>query len=258
MKPAEQLPQTPPDEPVNRAVAPKPGQGLHVLVVDDEPVMCNLLARSMQQLGYTVTTAASGEEAVELFAKHKFDLVMLDVLMPGMDGFEVCSRLRRTSDVPICMLTSLNRPDDIIRGLDLGADNYITKPFNFKELEARVRAVLRRTAHMSGFAEFEVAAVGDIILYNASHEISLAGRRMELTPTEFALLRYLASQADRPVGKEELLQEVWGYADAENSNLVELAIRRLRTKIEEDPSRPKRLVTMRGIGYRLNSMPAAT
>ena len=148
------------------------------------------------------------------------------------------------------MLTALNRPEDIVRGLELGADNYITKPFNFKELEARIRATLRRIEHRTTGVSFDVAEYGDLKLFNATLSASVAGRTVELTPTEFALLRYLASHAEHPVSKEELLQEVWGYADASSQNLVELAARRLRTKIETDPSAPTRLVTVRSVGYR--------
>ena len=170
--------------------------------------------------------------------------------MPDIDGFTVCKELRQFSDVPVVMLTALNRPDDIVRGLEIGADNYITKPFNFKEVEARIRAILRRTTHQSGGDAFDVAEFGDLRLFNSTHTATVAGRPLELTPTEFAALRYLAVRADRPVSKEALLQEVWGYEDVGSTNLVELAIRRLRTKLEEDPSNPVRLVTVRGVGYK--------
>jgi DNA-binding response OmpR family regulator len=221
-----------------------------VLVADDEKSMREIMMLSLQRLGYSVTTVDNGIDAVEITRKRKFDLVMLDVMMPGKDGFTVCQELRRFTDVPIFMLTALNRPEDIVRGLELGADNYITKPFNFKELEARIRATLRRIEHRTTGVSFDVAEYGDLKLFNATLSASVAGRTVELTPTEFALLRYLASHAERPVSKEELLQEVWGYADASSQNLVELAARRLRTKIEADPSAPTRLVTMRGVGYR--------
>jgi DNA-binding response OmpR family regulator len=226
------------------------GDRPQVLVADDEKSMRKIMALSLQHLGYTVTTVDNGIDTVEIARKQKFDLVMLDVMMPGKDGFTVCEELRRFTDVPIFMLTALDRPEDIVRGLELGADNYITKPFNFKELEARIRATLRRIEHRTSGVSFEVAEYGDLKLFNATLSASVAGRTVDLTPTEFALLRYLASHADRPVSKEELLQEVWGYADASSQNLVELAARRLRIKIEADPSLPKRLVTVRGVGYR--------
>lgn len=221
-----------------------------VLIVDDEPVMLSLMARSLLRLGYAVTTASNGREALALLAGQRFDLVMLDVVMPEIDGFAVCAELRRNSDVPVIMLTALNRPEDIVRGLELGADNYITKPFHFSEVEARIRAILRRTAHLSEFNAFDVAEIGDLRLVNSCHQAYVAGRLVELTPTEFGLLRYLAGRRDRPVSKEELQHEVWGYSATDSPNLVELAIRRLRTKLEEDPSRPRRVVTVRGMGYR--------
>lgn len=221
-----------------------------VLVADDEKSMRDIMTLSLQRLGYGVTAVDNGIDAVETVRRQRFDLIMLDVMMPGMDGFSVCQELRRFTDVPIFMLTALNRPEDVVRGLELGADNYITKPFNFKELEARIRATLRRIDHRATGVAFDVAEYGDLKLFNSTLSASVAGRTVDLTPTEFALLRYLASHAERPVSKEELLQEVWGYADASSQNLVELAARRLRTKIETDPSAPTRLVTVRGVGYR--------
>ena len=242
---------------VEHVVHPTEGSGQliiddrpQVLVADDEKSMRDIMTLSLQRLGYAVTVVDNGIDAVEITRKRKFDLVMLDVMMPGKDGFTVCQELRRFTDVPIFMLTALNRPEDIVRGLELGADNYITKPFNFKELEARIRATLRRIGHGNSGVAFDVAEYGDLKLFNATLSASVAGRTVDLTPTEFSLLRYLASHAERPVSKEELLQEVWGYSDANSQNLVELAARRLRTKIEDDPSTPTRLVTVRGVGYR--------
>lgn len=229
--------------------APTDGRS-HVLVADDEKSMRDIMTLSLQRLGYDVTTVDNGIDAVDIVHRRKFDLVMLDVMMPGKDGFAVCRELRDFTDVPIFMLTALNRPEDIVRGLELGADNYITKPFNFKELEARIRATLRRIEHRNTGVAFDVAEYGDLKLFNSTLSASVAGRMVDLTPTEFSLLRYLANHADRPVSKEELLQEVWGYSDASSQNLVELAARRLRTKVEEDPSAPTRLITVRGVGYR--------
>lgn len=223
---------------------------IRILVVDDERVMRDLMAMSLRHLGYTVMTAESGPAALALLDLEYFDLVMLDVVMPEMDGFTLLSILRRFSDVPVVMLTAMNRPEDIVRGFELGADNYIGKPFNFKEVEARIRAVLRRATHLLDGASFEVASYGDLYIYNTQQRVEVAGRLVELTPTEFALLQYLAKRGERPTSKEELLKEVWGYSDNDNINLVELAIRRLRTKIEQDPSQPLRVVTVRGVGYK--------
>jgi DNA-binding response OmpR family regulator len=232
---------------------PLPGRGMNVLIAEDELVMRMLLKQSMERLGFTVTVAADGDDALASFGNQRFHLVMLDVLMPKRDGFEVCREIRRQSDVPIVMITALNRPEDIVRGLEYGADNYITKPFNFKELEARIHAVIRRSTHLNTHRSFTVAEVGDLKLFNETQEIELSGKRIVLTPIEFALLRHLASNSEHPVSKEELLQEVWGYAEGDSPNLVELAVRRLRTKIEPDVSNPTRVVTVRGIGYKFTA-----
>jgi DNA-binding response OmpR family regulator len=239
-----------PQPPVDSIAGVKPGRGLSVLIAEDEMVMRALLKQSMQRLGFTVVEAVDGEETLARFAEQRFHLIMLDVLMPKRNGFEVCREIRRQSDVPIVMITALNRPEDIVHGLEYGADNYITKPFNFKELEARIYAVIRRSTHFETYRSFEVAEVGDLKMFNQTQEVELNGRRISLTPIEYALLRHLASHSDYPVSKEELLQEVWGYSEGDSPNLVELAVRRLRTKIESDISNPTRIVTVRGIGYK--------
>lgn len=241
-------------------MAPDEGRGgvhdpmldrLHVLVVDDEKVMRELMALTLERLGYAVTAVGDGPSALALLEETHFDLVVLDIVLPGMDGLEVLNELRTFCAVPVVMLTSLNRPEDIVRGFEAGADNYITKPFNFKEVEARIKAILRRATHLLDGDSFEVAEYGDLRLLREERAAVVGDRRIELTPNEFALLRYLALRSDRPVSKEELLQEVWGYGEKDNANLVELAIRRLRTKLEADPTRPQRLVTVRGVGYKL-------
>jgi two-component system, OmpR family, response regulator RpaB len=224
---------------------------VHVLVVDDEKMIRSLLKMSLQRMGYEVTTADDGAEALELFQSHAFDLVLLDILMPNVDGFTVCSEVRRVSDVPVVMLTALNRPDDIVRGLELGADNYITKPFTFKEVEARIRAILRRTTNKIEVEPVQVLEYGDVRLDGGMRAATVAGNLVELTRTEYQLLHYLMTNVDLPVSKEDLLERVWGYEAADtNSNIVELAIRRLRKKLEEDASQPSRLITVRGIGYK--------
>lgn len=224
---------------------------VHVLVVDDEKMIRSLLKMSLQRMGYEVTTAEDGAEALDLFRSQQFDLVLLDILMPNVDGFTVCSEIRRESDVPVVMLTALNRPDDIVRGLELGADNYITKPFTFKEVEARIRAILRRTTNKMDAVPVQVLEHGDVRLDGGMRAVTVGGNLVELTRTEYQLLHYLMSHVDLPVSKEDLLERVWGYEAADtNSNIVELAIRRLRKKLEEDASQPNRLVTVRGVGYK--------
>jgi DNA-binding response OmpR family regulator len=232
---------------------------VHVLVVDDEKMIRSLLKMSLQRMGYEVTTADDGAEALDLFQINSFDLVLLDILMPNVDGFTVCSEMRRVSEVPIVMLTALNRPDDIVRGLELGADNYITKPFTFKEVEARIRAILRRTTNKIEAEPVQVLEHGDVRLDGGMRAVTVAGSLVELTRTEYQLLHYLMSHVDLPVSKEDLLERVWGYEAADtNSNIVELAIRRLRKKLEDDASQPSRLITVRGVGYKFTPKGLAT
>ncbi len=241
----------------NSKSQPLMGQGMSVLIVEDDDAMRNLLVRSMERLGFDVEQADNAENSLTRFSERRYNLIMLDVLLPDGDGFDVCTAIRQKSDVPIVMITSLNQSEDVIRGLQLGADNYITKPFNFKELEARIHAVLRRSSSVTGRHAFDVAEVGDIKLYSDSQEVELVSRRIALTPIEFSLLSHLVSHADRPVSNEELLQDVWGYSDTESPNLVALTVRRLRTKVESDPSNPVRIVNVRGIGYKYVSQPTA-
>lgn len=228
-------------------------QKINILIADDEAMMLQLLSMSLQRLGYNVVTAQNGLEAVETFDRHSFDLVLLDVLMPIMDGFTACSEIRKRSDVPVVMLTALSRPDDIVRGLETGADNYIVKPFTFKEVEAKLRAILRRTNFQNSQYVFQIIERGDIRLNSEIHQVTVGGNAVELTGTEFQLLHFLMTHADQTVSKEELLEAVWGYDSTDGSNLVEVAISRLRKKIEKDASRPERLLTVRGIGYRFSS-----
>ena len=243
----------PPSETVASSAVTKSDDKINILVADDEKMMLQLLSMSLQRLGYHVVTAENGLEAVELFDRHHFDLVLLDVLMPGMDGFTACAEIRKRSDILVVMLTALSRPDDIVRGLEIGADNYIVKPFTFKEVEAKLRAILRRTNFQNNQYVFQIIERGDIRLNSEVHQVTVGGVAVELTGTEFQLLHFLMTHADQTVSKEELLEAVWGYDSTDGSNLVEVAISRLRKKIEKDPARPDRLLTVRGIGYRFAS-----
>lgn len=231
---------------------------VNILVVDDEEPLRNLLRVSLSKAGYKVFVAGNGVEALDVFSRNAIDLVMLDVMMPEMDGFTACAELRKRTDVPIVMLTALNRPDDIVHGFGLGADDYITKPFTFREVEVRLQAILRRIAWMSERPSFRVIAASDIVLDDEIHEVTVRGEAVHLTPIEYQLLRHLMSSPDRPVKKDELFRSVWGYDLAGGTNLVEVAVRRLREKIEIDPSSPEYLVTVRGAGYRFNSQVSAT
>lgn len=228
----------------------------HILVVDDEEPLRNLLRISLQKAGYIVYTACNGVEAMDLFRQAPVDLVLLDILMPDMDGYMLCSELRKRSDVPIIMLSALSRPDDLVYGFTLGADDYISKPFQFREVEVRIQAILRRVAWLKEKPDFHILSCDDIVLDGEAHEVRVRGELVHLTPIEFQLLRYLMRMPDKPVSKNELFQSVWGYDLVGDTNLVEVAIRRLREKVEENPSSPTYLLTVRGTGYKFNTQGA--
>lgn len=229
-----------------------------VLIVDDEKSLRDLLEISLRREGYQVFTADSGEEALAVFNEQHVDLIVLDAILPGMDGFEVCTTLRERSDVPIVMLTALNRSDDVVRGFDIGADDYILKPFTFREVEARLQAILRRVAWLEEQPDFCVMAFGDVMLNDEVKQVSVRGSTVDLTPIEYQLLYQLMQSPDQPVGKNELFKAVWGYEQTGGTNLVEVAVRRLREKIESTPSKPNYLVTVRGVGYKFNAQYART
>jgi DNA-binding response OmpR family regulator len=233
-----------------RAKSPKE---THILIVDDEEPLRNLLRISLQKAGYIIYTAADGNEAMQLFKQMPIDLVLLDILMPAMDGHTLCAELRKRSDVPIIMLSALNRPDDVVHGFSLGADDYISKPFQFREVEVRIQAILRRVAWLKERPDFNIISCREIVLDNDAHEVRVRGELVHLTPIEFQLLRYLMKLPDKPVSKNELFQSVWGYDLVGDTKLVEVAIRRLREKIEENPSQPGYLLTVRGTGYKFSS-----
>lgn len=228
---------------------------IRILVVEDEDPLRELLKISLQKVGYKVITARNGREARQLFETHEIDLVLLDVMMPEIDGFILCAELRQQSDVPIVILSALNRPDDIVYGFSLGADDYICKPFTFREIEVRLQAILRRVSWANERAEPHIMSFNDVVLNDEMHQVKVRDKVVHLTPTEYQLLRHLMSVPDRPVSKNDLFQTVWGYDLAGGTNLVEVAVRRLREKIEEDPSDPIYLVTVRGAGYKFNTQP---
>ena len=234
-----------------------PPGSVTVLVVDDEDALCSLLQISLQRQGYRVLIAHNGREALEVAAAKKVDLVLLDVMMPEMDGFTTCIELRKRTDVPVVLLTALNRPDDIVHGFGVGADDYITKPFTFREVEVRLQAILRRMNwNLERVTQEQVIQVQDIILNDEVHEVTVRGEVVHLTPIEYQLLRTLMNSPDKPVSKEDLFQSVWGYNIAGGTNLVEVAMRRLREKVEHDPSSPVYLLTVRGVGYKFSTQGA--
>ncbi len=234
-----------------------PPGNVTVLVVDDEESLCTLLQISLQRLGYRVLIAHNGREALEVVASKKVDLVLLDVMMPEMDGFTTCTELRKRTDVPVVLLTALSRPDDIVHGFGLGADDYITKPFTFREVEVRLQAILRRVSwNQERVNQEQFIQVQDIVINDEVHEVTVRGATVHLTPIEYQLLRTLMNTPDKPVSKEDLFQSVWGYNIAGGTNLVEVAMRRLREKVELDPSSPTYLLTVRGVGYKFNTQGA--
>ncbi len=229
---------------------------VEILVADSEKNLNRLLSVSLQRQGYHVVSTTCGQAVLELVRERLFDLVLFELLLPDVDGFELCTRLRHISSVPIMIISALNRADDIVRALEMGADAYVTKPFHFSEIHARIEALLRRTlqtnpAHHSR----HLLVQGDIALDEELSAVTVAGHTQTLTETECRLLAYLMRHAHRPVSKAELLEQVWGYASSADSrgNIVELAIRRLRCKLEEDPSQPQRLVTLRNVGYQFHA-----
>ncbi len=226
-----------------------------ILVVDDEAVIRRILATRLSMVGYEVAIASDGEEALQIFAREAPDLVVLDVMMPKKDGLSVCQELRRVTGVPIIMLTALGEVSDRIKGLQIGADDYITKPFSPKELEARISAILRRTDRAdevgSGEPSISMAQIGALQVEFNKRQVFMNGQRVRLTGLEFDLLQFLVLRAGESVPRSELLQEVWGYSPRHHADMrvVDVHISRLRSKLEKDPRNPEFIHTDRGIGY---------
>jgi two-component system, OmpR family, response regulator ResD len=218
-----------------------------VLVVDDDPALAEVVARYLRRDGYEVDYAADGATGLERALATLPDLVVLDLMMPGMDGFEVCRRLRQATAIPVVMLTARGEENDRITGLDLGADDYVTKPFSPGELAARVRAVLRRAAPAA--APPAVLARDGIEIDTVGHKVHRHGLPIELTTKEYDLLVCFLTNPGRAFRREELLETVWGWSIGDTST-VTVHVRRLREKIEDDASAPRHLATVRGVGYR--------
>jgi two-component system response regulator ResD len=220
-----------------------------VLIVDDEPIVRDVVARYLEREGHTTLEADDGDRARELLEQRTPDLVVLDVMLPGADGLELCRWIRARSDLPVIMLTARGEEADRIVGLELGADDYVTKPFSPRELAARVRSVLRRTAAPS--APGERLAFDDVELDAATRDVRRDGVELKLTAKEFDLLWFLASHPRRVFSRDQLMSRVWGYEAALDTGTVTVHMRRLREKIEADPAQPKHLQTVWGVGYRL-------
>jgi two-component system OmpR family response regulator len=224
-----------------------------VLIVEDDSSLRETLKYNLRKDGYDVVTANDGEQAIEVARREKPDLLILDIMLPKMNGFEVCRILRQEMIVPILMLTAKADETDKIVGLEIGADDYMTKPFSMRELLARVRAMLRRTKMTEPSSAGESASLknGNIEIDIARHRASLSGAALELSPKEFDLLAFLAKNKGLVFSREQLLEKVWGYDYAGDTRTVDVHIRWLRQKIETDPSHPKYLLTVRGTGYKL-------
>jgi len=225
-------------------------QGKTILVVDDEPRIIEAVAMNLELEGYGVSGASNGYEALKKLTKEVPDLVVLDIMMPEMDGFETLRKIREVSTVPVVMLTVKGEETDKVKGLDLGADDYVTKPFSQKELVSRIKAVLRRVEMPSPVPKTEIRVDDYLSIDFSRHEIVVRGKEVHLRPTEYRLLYHLVSNAGKVLTHETLLRRVWGYEYREEDHYLWLYITYLRRKIEEDPKHPKYILGERGIGYR--------
>ncbi len=222
-----------------------------ILIADDDPSIATLIQVTLKDPNYEIVAVKNGLEALKQFESVKFDVVILDVMMPYVDGFEACQRIRERSDVPIVMLTSRDGTEDIVHGFELGADDYITKPFKTAELMARVESILRRVEGYKHRSAPPMVRVGDLEIDEPRHRVIVRGQEVNLTPMEFELLYFLAANAGHVFDRETLFKEVWGYDYVGETNLVDVCVRRLREKVEVEPSRPRIILTVRGVGYKL-------
>ncbi|HWH25275.1 MAG TPA: MtrAB system response regulator MtrA [Pseudolysinimonas sp.] len=221
-----------------------------ILVVDDDPAIAEMIGIVLRAEGYEPHFAADGAEAIEMFRSGKPDLILLDLMLPGIDGIQVCATIRAESGVPIIMLTAKGETTDVVLGLESGADDYVVKPFNPKELVARIRTRMRPTTPESG----EAVAIGDLLIDVTGHEVRRAGKRINLTPLEFQLLLALAAKPHQVFTREMLLEQVWGYHYKADTRLVNVHVQRLRAKVEHDPDNPAIVTTVRGVGYRAGAV----
>jgi two-component system, OmpR family, response regulator ResD len=223
-----------------------------VLVVDDEPIVRDVLSRYLAKSGFAVELAEDGEEALARYESAQPDLVLLDLMLPRIDGLEVFTRIRSRATTPIIMLTARGAETDRVVGLEIGADDYVTKPFSPREVVARVRTVLRRSAALKNGQEDETLRFGDLEIDPRAHEVRSVGRPVTMTPKEFDLLLFLAQNAGTAFSRLQLLDELWDFAFDGDPSTVTVHVRRLREKVETDPSRPRHLVTVWGVGYRFD------
>ncbi|HEX6570289.1 MAG TPA: response regulator transcription factor [Acidimicrobiales bacterium] len=225
--------------------------GTRILSVEDDERIRTAVKLALEDEGWAVEEADTGEEALNAFQRQPADVVLIDIMLPGIDGFDVCRAIRRVSDVPIVMVTARADTHDVVAGLEAGADDYLTKPFAPKELSARIRALLRRARTSdTGSANLRF---GDLEIIPDEGVVRRGGEEIHLTKTEFRLLVELASSPGRVFNRETLLERVWGYGYFGDGRLVDVHVRRLRTKVEADPANPRHVVTVRGLGYKLQA-----
>jgi len=222
-----------------------------ILVVDDEPAIVDAVAYALEGEGYEVASRADGEEALSAALDEAFDLVVLDLMLPRLSGTEVCRRLRAESDVPIVMLTAKDAEVDRVLGLEIGADDYVTKPFSIAELVSRVRALLRRRELDRAGRGYAFKRVGSLTLDLTRHKVSLGGSEVQLTPSEFRLLALLAEEPERAYSRREIMQHLWESSYVGDERACDIHISNLRRKLEDAPDEPQRVLTVRGIGYKL-------
>ena len=224
------------------------GMSRSVLIIEDDPRIRRMLQMTLQREGLQVTEAESGEDGLARLGERSFDVILLDLMLPGKDGFEVCREIRRSSNTPVIMVTARSDSHDVVAGLEAGADDYVSKPFVVKELSARIRALARRTRAPEPRVRL---TIGDVEISPAEGTVARNGELLNLTRTEFRLLCELAAEPGRVLSRVELLERVWGYDYFGDSRLVDVHIRRLRKKIEPDPGNPTLVTTVRGMGYRV-------
>ena len=217
-----------------------------ILVVDDDQAINEMLSIVLESEGFETRSVTDGAAAVPAFEEYNPDIILLDLMLPGMNGVDICREIRRESSVPIVMLTAKTDTVDVVLGLESGADDYITKPFKPKELIARIRARLRRTEEEPA----EVLSIGDLTIDVPQHLVTRDGEEIALTPLEFDLLLEMARKPNQVHAREELLESVWGYRNASDTRLVNVHVQRLRSKIEHDPENPEIILTVRGVGYK--------
>ncbi|PZS00883.1 MAG: DNA-binding response regulator [Chloroflexi bacterium] len=228
----------------------------HILIVDDEPGIVRLISMYLERGGYTTSSARNGSEALRMVTDRSPVLVILDIMLPDIDGWEVCREIRRTNDVPIIMLTAREGDEDKIVGLEIGADDYVTKPFVPRELVARVKAILRRTRASAASEADEVLDFGELTIEIAKREVRLDGESVTLRAKEYDLLVELARRPGVVFPREKLLQDVWGYDCFGDSGTIDVHVRRLRAKLSDDSSNPRFIETVWGVGYRFKDRPS--